>query len=288
MLHYISWNVDPVIFRIDVFGNEIPLGWYGLLFASGLLLGQKILLHIFHKEGKPSSDIELLTIYLVIATIIGARLGHFVFYEWDYLMDSPWEWFKQLITPPFSGLASHGATIGILLALYFYSTKKEEQSFLWVVDRVVIPISLAGAFIRFGNLMNSEIYGLSTDLPWAFLFLRETDPSLLPVVPRHPTQIYEALFCIFLLIVTYYLWNKKRNKIPEGFIAGIFIILLFSFRFLVEFLKNDQVDYERMMALNMGQILSIPAVITGIIILVFAYKKNQNIKNSNQPEVRIL
>jgi prolipoprotein diacylglyceryl transferase len=195
MLNFIRWDVDPVIFRINIFGSEFPFGWYGLLFALGFLLGQQILLNIFKKEGKPSSDIEQLTIYIVVATIIGARLGHFVFYEWDFLMERPWEWFKQLVIPPFSGLASHGATIGILLALYLYSKKKADQSFLWVVDRVVIPISLGGAFIRLGNLMNSEIYGKPTDIPWAFLFERETDPSLLPIVPRHPTQIYESLFC---------------------------------------------------------------------------------------------
>src|SRR5690606_21121936 len=155
------------------------------------------------KEGKPASDIDQLTIYVVVATIIGARLRHYVFCEWDFLMERPGEWFKQMVIPPLSGLASHGATIGILLALYLSRKKKVDQSFLWVVDRLVIPISLGGAFIRLGNLMNSEIYGKATDVPWAFLFVRETDPSLLPVVPRRPTQIYESLFCVILLLITY-------------------------------------------------------------------------------------
>lgn len=273
MLNYITWNVDPEIFTVNLFGNEFPIGWYGLFFALGFIIGQQILFYVFKKDGRPASDVEQLTIYVVVATVIGARLGHFVFYEWDFLMASPWEWFKRLVIPPFSGLASHGATIGILLALYLYSKKKVDQSFLWVVDRVVITVSLGGALIRLGNLMNSEIYGKPTDVPWAFLFVRETDPSLLPVVPRHPTQIYEALFCVVLLIITYTLWRYRRHIIPEGFISGIFIILLFTFRFLVEFLKNDQVDFESAMALNMGQILSIPAVIAGILIMVYAYKK---------------
>jgi phosphatidylglycerol---prolipoprotein diacylglyceryl transferase len=144
-----------------------------------------------------------------------------------------------------------------------------------VVDRVVITVSLGGAFIRLGNLLNSEIYGKPTDVPWAFLFVRETDSSLLPVVPRHPTQIYESLFCLFLLALTFFLWKNRRHIIPEGFISGIFIVLLFSFRLAVEFLKVDQVGFESGMVLNMGQILSIPAIIAGIIILIYAYQKNE-------------
>lgn len=273
MLGYIVWDVDPEIFTLNLFGKEFPVVWYGLLFAMGFIIGQQIMFYIFKKDGKPASDVEQLTIYVAVATLISARLGHFVFYEWDFLLEDPVGWFFRLIIPPYSGLASHGATIGILLALYLYSRKKADQSFLWVVDRVVITVSLGGAFIRFGNLMNSEIYGKPTDVPWAFLFVRETDPALLPVVPRHPTQIYEALFCIILLIITFWLWKKRRHVIPEGFISGVFIILLFTFRFFVEFLKNDQVDFENNMVLNMGQILSIPAVIFGILVMVFAYKK---------------
>jgi prolipoprotein diacylglyceryl transferase len=187
-----------------------------------------------------------------------------------------------MFTPPFQGLASHGATITILLAVYLYARTKPDQSFLWVVDRGVIPVALGGAFIRFGNLLNSEIYGIPTSLPWGFLFVRETDPSLLPLIARHPTQLYESLFCLFLLGVTFYLWKYKRYQLPEGFITGIFIVLLFSFRFVVEFLKNDQSAFEASMQLNMGQWLSIPAIITGIIILFItkADKKAVQVSNS--------
>lgn len=272
MLDYVTWDFSPEIITLNPLGFEITIAWYGLLFAMGFIIGQQILFYIFKKDGRPASDVEMLTIYVVIATVIGARLGHFLFYEWEFLLAAPWEWFKRLVTPPFSGLASHGATIGILLALYIYSRKKADQSFLWVVDRVVITVSLGGAFIRLGNLLNSEIYGKPTDVPWAFLFVRETDPSLLPVVPRHPTQIYEALFCLFLLALTFYLWKYKRHIIPEGFISGIFIVFLFSFRLAVEFLKVDQVGFESGMVLNMGQVLSIPAIIAGIIILIYSYR----------------
>ncbi|MDQ3393772.1 MAG: prolipoprotein diacylglyceryl transferase [Bacteroidota bacterium] len=273
MLQYIVWDVNPEIFNFNLFGNDFPIAWYGLLFALGFIIGQQIMFHIFKKDGKPASDVEMLTIYVAVATVISARLGHFLFYEWDFLLRDPLQWFLRMVIPPYSGLASHGATIGILLALYLYSRKKADQSFLWVVDRVVITVSLGGAFIRFGNLMNSEIYGHPTNVPWAFLFVRETDPDLLPIVPRHPTQIYESLFCIFLLIITYTLWKYRRHIIPEGFIAGVFIILLFTFRFFIEFVKNNQVDFEKDIALNMGQILSIPAVLFGVGVMVYAYKK---------------
>lgn len=278
MLQYITWNVSPEIFTVNPLGFEITIAWYGFLFALGFIIGQQILFYVFNKDGKPASDVELLTIYAVIATVIGARLGHFLFYEWESLLSAPWEWVKNMVTPPFSGLASHGATIGILLALYLYSRKKADQSFLWVVDRVVITVSLGGAFIRLGNLLNSEIYGTPTDVPWAFLFVRETDPKLLPIVPRHPTQIYEALFCLFLLALTFYLWKYRRHFIPEGFISGIFIVLLFSFRLSIEFLKVDQVGFESGMVLNMGQLLSIPAIIAGIIILIYSYLNNEKKK----------
>jgi len=277
MLNYIIWDVNPQIFTIHFFEKDFPLGWYGLLFAVGFFLGQQLLLYIYRKEGKPSSDIDHLTIYVVIATIVGARLGHYLFYEWGLLMEDPKGWFLQMVIPPYSGLASHGGAIGILTALYLYSKRKVDQSFLWVLDRVVIPVSLGGAFIRMGNLMNSEIYGKPTDASWAFVFVQETDPELLPLVPRHPTQIYEAFYCIFLLFITYTLWKNKRTILPDGFIGGIFIILLFAFRFLVEFLKNNQMNFEDVMVLNMGQILSIPAALVGVLILAYAYSSKPKV-----------
>ena len=273
MLCHIVWNVNPEIFTLHIFGYEIPVRWYGLLFAGGFLVGQQILYYIFRKDAKPSADVDLLTIYGVVGTIIGARLGHFLFYEWELLLSAPATWFLDLVTPPFAGLASHGAAIGILISLYLYSRKKADQSFLWVVDRVVIVVSVCGAFIRLGNLMNSEIYGDRTSLPWGFVFQRETNPELLPLVPRHPTQLYEALVCVVLFVLTFYLWKRKRSEISEGIITSVFIIVLFSSRFFIEFLKNNQKGFEEDLILNMGQLLSIPAVLAGIIILIVALRK---------------
>jgi phosphatidylglycerol:prolipoprotein diacylglycerol transferase len=277
MLSYFTWDVSSEIFEINLFDLHLPLRWYGVLFAIGFLVGQQIVYYLFRKDGKPSKDVDSLTIYLVVATIIGARLGHYLFYEWEYLLRAPGSWLVDLIIPPYLGLASHGATIAIPIALYLYSRKRADQSFLWVMDRVVIPVALGGAFIRFGNFMNSEIYGKATSLPWGVMFVRETNPALLPAVPSHPTQLYEAAWCLIILAITFGLWKFKRNSIPEGTIAGVFLILLFSFRFFVEFLKNNQESFENNLTLNMGQLLSIPAVLMGIIILVVVNKKSNDV-----------
>ena len=270
MFSAITWDVSPDLFTIHAFGNEIPIGWYGVMFAISFFLGQLLATYLFRKDRKPADDVEQLTIYVVLGTVIGARLGHYLFYEWELLFSDPLKWLISLVTPPFRGLASHGATITILAALYLYSRRKPDQPFLWVTDRVVIIAALGGIFIRLGNLFNSEIYGTPTALPWGFRFVRETDPALLPVVPRHPTQLYEALFCLFLLVLTFCLWRYKRRSMPIGISTGLFITLLFSFRFLVEFFKNDQSAFEQGLALSMGQILSIPAILVGLFILWYA------------------
>jgi phosphatidylglycerol---prolipoprotein diacylglyceryl transferase len=234
----IIWDVSPGIFTIELFKTAFSINWYSVLFAFSFVAGRQLMLYMFKSDGKPVSDVEVLTMYAVIATVIGARFGHYLFYEWKLLFSQPLIWLGSMLTPPFQGLASHGATITIPLALYLYSRRSKEQSFFWVIDRVVIPVALGGAFIRLGNLLNSEIYGVPTNLPWGFVFVRETDPDLLPLVPRHPTQLYEAFFCLFLLNITFYLWKYKRYVLPEGFVTGVFIILLFSFRFTVEFIKR--------------------------------------------------
>jgi phosphatidylglycerol---prolipoprotein diacylglyceryl transferase len=278
MITYIVWDVNPEIYTIRLFGTELPVLWYGVLFAVGFLIGQQIVYYIFRNDGKPSGDVDTLTVYVVIGTVIGARVGHFIFYEWEYLLQSPGSWLVTLVVPPYRGLASHGATPGILLAIYLYSRKKTGQSFLWVVDRVVIGVSLGGMFIRLGNLMNSEIYGKVTGLPWGMMFMRETDPAYLPLQPRHPTQIYEAAWCIVILAITFYMWRYKRHNLAEGTIAATFMILLFTFRFFVEFLKNNQVEFENTLVLNMGQVLSIPVVLAGIVILMIANRRKQRVR----------
>lgn len=263
MLQYIVWDVKPEIFTLELFGMEFAPRWYGLLFALGFLIGQQILFHIFRKEGKPESDVETLTVYMVLSTVIGARLGHVLFYEPAEYLRNPIDILKIWE----GGLASHGATIGILFALYLYARKKKDQTYLWVVDRIVITVAFAGMLIRLGNLMNSEIYGYQTDLPWGFIFALRGE-----TVAKHPTQIYEALFCLVLFITLFQIWKKRKSAIPDGLLLGIFLVTLFTFRFLVEFLKEPQVEFEADMLLNMGQILSIPAVIAGIVILMIAQK----------------
>ena len=272
MLAYIIWDISPNVITIDLFGASLPIHWYSLLFASGFLAGQWLLSSFFRSDGIAVSKTESLLLYMVVATVIGARVGHYLFYEWELLIAQPWDWVLSMVSLPFYGLASHGAAIAILFALLLYSRKPDNPPFLWLVDRVVIAVALGGALIRLGNLFNSEIYGKPTDLPWGFVFVRETDFNLLPLVPRHPTQLYEAFFCLLLFAFTFCLWKYKRHKLPEGTTTGLFMILLFSFRFMVEFLKTFQESFENQMFLNMGQWLSIPAILTGFVILFYAQK----------------
>lgn len=268
MLAYIVWDANPVLFSIDafnLFGFQFPqfeIRWYGLLFAAGFLIGMQIMTRIFRKEGKPQEDLDALLIYMVISTVLGARIGHYLFYEPEVLFRNPLE----VILPPYRGLASHGATIGILTALWLYSRRKSSrltgQTFLWTTDRIVIAVALAGACIRLGNLMNHEIVGLPTTVPWGFIFKYNNE---YPVgVPRHPAQLYESLSCLTLFFILLAMWNRMRAKTPRGLLLGIFLIWIFGLRFLFEYLKENQVAFENTLPLNMGQILSIPAVMVGI------------------------
>ncbi|KAB7732602.1 prolipoprotein diacylglyceryl transferase [Rudanella paleaurantiibacter] len=270
MHKYIVWDVDPEIFSI----GPLSIRWYGLLFALGFLIGMQIMTYIYKKEGKPEEDTDTLLIYMVISTVLGARLGHFIFYEPEAFMQNPF----QVFMPPFAGLASHGATIGILLALWLYSRRegshKTGQTFLWVTDRIVITVALGGAFIRLGNLMNSEIIGRQTDLPWGFIFMNAdyrglTEPFK---VPRHPAQLYESLSCFVLFFFLLWFWNQRKEKTPRGSMLGIFLIWVFTLRFLYEYVKENQVAFEDTLFLNMGQILSIPAVLLGVYFLVRSFQ----------------
>ena len=265
MLTYITWNVSPDLFTIPEFMGFGPfkIRWYGLLFAAGFLFGQQIMTYIFKKEGKPLEDIDTLTLVMVASTVLGARVGHFLFYEPQVLFRNPLE----VILPPYAGLASHGALVGILFGLWLYTRKRKStgQTFLWLTDRMVILVALAGAFIRFGNLMNSEIVGTITDKPWAFIFMQNMEYSQ---YPRHPAQLYEAITCLILFFILFALWNKYRAATPPGRLLGIFLIWIFGLRFVYEFLKENQVSFEDTLPLNMGQFLSIPAVLLGIYLVV--------------------
>jgi len=261
ILNYITWNVDPEIFHI----GPLSIRWYGLLFALGFVIGQRILTKIYVAEGRTEGDVDVITLYMIIGTVIGARLGHTLFYAPDYYLSHPLDILKIWE----GGLASHGATIGILLALWLFS-RKYKFDYVWVLDRIVIVVALGGALIRLGNLMNSEIFGHPTNLPWGFIFERSREFSH---VPRHPTQLYESLSVFMLFVLLYWLWAKYKSALPRGLLFGIFVTALFTFRFLVEFLKENQEAFEDQLALNMGQILSIPLVLAGIAILIKVWLK---------------
>lgn len=265
----ITWNVDPEIFSL----GQLSIRWYGLLFATAFLSGYLVFTRYLATERLSSEMLDQLLIYIAVGTVLGARLGHCFFYEPDYFLNNPGEILKIWK----GGLASHGAAIGILLALWLY-IRKNKLSFLWLIDRIVIVVALGGGFIRMGNLFNSEIYGGPTDLPWGFKFVRDKlyDPNtgaLLPTVPSHPTQLYEALsyFLIFAVLLAFY--RKNYQKMRDGFVFGVFMILLFTARFFIEFVKNDQVGFESGMTLNMGQILSIPFILAGVLMIVWTKNK---------------
>jgi phosphatidylglycerol---prolipoprotein diacylglyceryl transferase len=252
-LSYIVWDVSPELFS----AGFLTIRWYGVLFALGFLVAQYIMVQIYKTEGRPEKEVDALTIYMIAGTVIGARLGHCLFYEPEYYLVRPLEILKVWE----GGLASHGAAAGIILTVYLFA-KKHKNTFLWQLDRIVIIVPLVGAFIRIGNLMNSEIVGKATDMPWGFIFMRNFE---FEQVPRHPSQLYEAISCIFIFLFLWWIYKKNKGIIPDGRLFGIHTVLLFSLRFFYEFLKENQVDFENTLALNMGQILSIP------LILVAAY-----------------
>lgn len=397
LLDYIVWTADPEVFNWDQW--DWSPRWYGLLFAAGFLISQQVLFYIFRKEGHEERDVETLTVYMVLATILGARLGHVFFYEPAKYLANPIDILKIWE----GGLASHGAAIGILFSLFLYSNydikydivkfkghvkrhKRPGQSWLWVVDRIVIVVALTGALIRFGNFMNSEIIGKPTDSEYGVIFAHnliealeanqfiedidvsagdasetssetssgtssetssgtssETSPNddrYQPIdvtltfvegggqegdirnfletrgkevltgytsirehiyepagtslnydltqrrgayiatihtfgIPRHPAQLYESgtSFLIFLLLL--FLWFRMKEKTPEGLFLGLFLVLLFGLRFVHEFFKENQVDWENSIPLNMGQWLSIPLVLIGLFLLIFVVPRNR-------------
>jgi phosphatidylglycerol---prolipoprotein diacylglyceryl transferase len=367
LLSYLIWNGSPEIFTAGSF----ELRWYGLFFALGFLISQQVLYYVYRKEGKPESDVDTLTIYMVIATIVGARLGHVIFYQPEIIWEEPLGIFLPFELDPFKftglqGLASHGGAFGILFALWLYSRKnKPGQTYFQVVDRIVIVVALTGALIRFGNFFNSEIIGLPTDLPIGVVFANPLPQAIektggdrqqivdsfafrknearedLPTgrvpmsiyvffrrgvpepearamieytvndlisnrlteffdegsgpldyqlttqddgtlaarintlgIARHPAQLYESISCVLLFILLFAIWRHHKENLPTGRLLGIFLIVCFGLRFLYEFLKENQVSFEDRLPLNMGQILSIPLVVAGILILAYSYRQH--------------
>ena len=356
IFNYIVWDPNKEIFRLPF--NDHPIVWYGLLFAMGFIIGQQLMFHIFKSENKPRQDVEMLTLYMVIATVVGARLGHCLFYDPVHYLQNPLDILKVWE----GGLASHGAAAGILTGIYLYSRQKADQSYLWVVDRVVIIVALAGSFIRFGNFINSEIVGLPTTGDNGVVFARDIEEAvesdqyvlnaearkagssadslemkapvvlgiefdsnvgqaevttylqqrlpnilssvssrsvphtiysggsppyrltpapgrgitaevLIEGIPRHPAQLYESISSLLLFCLLLFLWNRKKAETPEGLLFSLFLIILFGLRFFYEFLKENQEAFEDDIPLNMGQWLSIPLIIAGII-LIFRVLRN--------------
>ncbi|MDO9633884.1 MAG: prolipoprotein diacylglyceryl transferase [Paludibacter sp.] len=264
MLNYITWNVDPEIFSL----GALHIRWYGLLWALGIWLALVSTQRIYKHEKLPEKWLDKLFIYTVLGTIIGARVGHCLFYNPAYYLANPWE----ILFIWQGGLASHGGAIGIIISTYLYNKKVSKKGYIWVFDRLVIGVALTGALIRLGNLMNSEIYGGPTILPWGFIFVRDGQTE-----PMHPTQIYEIIYCLITFGLTYWLYWKKEAYKRTGLIFGVFLIGIFLSRFLIEFIKNNQESFENEMFLNMGQILSLPLIIWGIW-LIFNSKEKITIK----------
>ncbi|MBR3945778.1 MAG: prolipoprotein diacylglyceryl transferase [Bacteroidales bacterium] len=276
MLNYVTWNVSPEIFTIGGFS----LRYYSAFFAIGFILAYFIIKHYYRKENIPQKELDRLTIFVVLGGIIGARLGHCIFYEPSYFLTSK-HWMEMILPFSFSpfkftgfqGLASHGGAIGVLVSVFIFKFKSKQDGFLSITDKLVIPIGFVGALIRFGNLMNSEIYGYPTDLPWGFLFVRNGD-----TLPCHPTQIYEALCYIIVSVVLILLYRRTNFAEKHGFMLGMFLIMVFSARFFIEFLKQNQEAFEEGMSLNMGQILSIPAIVCGIVLVIYAFRTKKTAK----------
>ena len=236
--------------------------WYGISWALAFMASSFVMGKIFETEKRKASQLDALTFYVVIGTLVGARLGHCMFYDAERYLAHPLDILKIYE----GGLASHGAAVGIITALLLYC-RKFKENFFWLFDRLVVVVPLASASIRFGNFMNSEIVGKTTNLPWAIVFT-QVDQN-----PRHPAQLYEALFCLVLFGVMYFLWKKKRNELGWGFLSGFYCTVMFLFRFIVEFLKENQSPFENEMFLNMGQLLSIPLIVFGIWLMRRSVKK---------------
>jgi phosphatidylglycerol:prolipoprotein diacylglycerol transferase len=273
-LNYIHWNTDPEI--INVFG--ISIRYYGLLFVSGLILCIYILGWIFKRENIPSENLEKLSIYGMIGIMAGARLGHCLFYEPSYYLEHPLEMILPITFLPeggikfigYRGLASHGGALGLLIALFFYS-RKTKHSMIDTIDLIAVVAALECGFIRLGNFMNSEIIGIPTTKPWGIILERVDN------VPRHPTQLYEAISYFIIFAIMMILYKKMRDRLKNGLLFGLVLVLGFTARFIIEIVKENQVGFEDGMIFNMGQLLSLPYILLGIGFMIFGLLKTKKL-----------
>ncbi len=262
MLGYITWDVSPEIFSI----GPLTLRWYGLLWGLAIYFAYLVVIRIYKNENRPEVWGDKMFFYGAVSLIIGARLGHCLFYgaggDFWYYYKNPFEIIKVWE----GGLSSHGGAIGLLIGMWLYTRNVTKKSYLYVMDRLVIGVAIGGALIRLGNLMNSEIYGETTAMPWGFIFVRDGQTE-----PKHPTQIYEMLYCLVTFAITMLMYWKAKLYRREGLIFGVFLIGIFLTRFLLEFIKNPQEAFEEGMLLNMGQILSLPLIIWGVFLIIRAF-----------------
>jgi len=257
MEHFV-WNLDPVAFS---FGS-VRVFWYGILFATAILSGLEYMKWVYKKEGRNEDELESMFIYIVVGIVVGARLGHCLFYDPAYYWANPMKIFAVWE----GGLASHGGGAGVILALWLY-VRKYKLKYLWLLDRVAIPTALFGFFVRMGNLMNSEILGKPTELPWAIIFSR------VDALPRHPAQLYEAFSYLLIFFLLTYIYINKKALLKNGFLFGLFLVLIFSARFMVEFVKVKQAAYTSEISLTTGQDLSIPFLLIGVFLIVWSLRK---------------
>ena len=266
ILNYIHWNLDPEI--MNIFG--FSLRYYGILFVGGLILCIYMLGWIFKRENLPSENLEKLSIYGMVGIMVGARLGHCLFYELTYYLSHPLEMILPIAFPPeggvkfigYQGLASHGGALGLIIALYFYA-RKTKSSMIDTIDLIAIVTPLGCGFIRLANFMNSEIIGIATTKPWGMIFERVDN------IPRHPAQLYEAISYFITFAIMIILYKKNRDRLKNGFFFGLVLVLIFTARFVIEFVKKDQVGFEDGMIFNMGQLLSLPYMVVGIGFIIY-------------------
>lgn len=260
-MEYFHWNTSPELIS---FGS-VSIAWYGVLFALGFYLGFHIMRWVYAREGKSLATLDKIFIYMVAGAVLGARLGHCLFYDPAYYLSNPFEILKIWQ----GGLASHGGVVGMLIAMYVYAKQTSDISFLWLLDRMTLVIALGSFFIRSGNFFNSEIIGIPTDLPWAVVFSR------VDLLPRHPAQLYEAIVYLSLFVSLLFLYLKYKEKLNPGFMMGLLMIVIFGSRFFIEFVKIPQEKFAPILNLNMGQWLSIPVVILGLYFM-FSKEKTNN------------
>ncbi len=265
----IEWSVNPEIFNINIFGFNLAPRWYGLSFVIGFFLGERYVSKYMLKNGFTSKQVSSLFTHMLLGTIIGARLGHCLFYEPGYYLSNPllilkvWE----------GGLASHGGFLGVMIGVWLFNRNVKKIDYIWLLDLVAAPSLITGSYIRIGNLMNSEILGRPTDGSWGFIFSRVDN------IPRHPTQLYESFGYFFISLIVFYLYKKFHQSWPKGRFVGLILLGGMSWRFFTEFFKENQVAFEQNMIFNMGQILSVAMALVGLALILAPILKNH--KNSN-------